>query len=367
MKGSLSMKKRLGVLIFAMAAMILFAACGGNGGTEPPAQPSLRDRDESRDETNRRDRPEREDTQAESPEYYAQAQSPQYDNLDVSPGQREGFPTRGVWRDGVYTSEYLGLRFVLLSGWTASTDEQIAAITDMIPGMMGELGSDLPPAAWEMAGITTFHEMMAGGFSANIQIVFERLMPPMTNITAAQYAEIAVAQMTALGIGTVMDPGQGITRIGAYDWISLGTAIDMGPFTAYGRQFINVHDGFVRIIIITYTENSETVDEILSMFIGLNDPVPHVPQLEMELDSTLLGTWAWDTDAGYTYVFNTDGTGRRGFPGLIEQFEWMTEGADHLMIHTAIMVESWSYTISGNVLTIDSRQVPGMTFSYMRQ
>ncbi|MCL2588921.1 MAG: DUF4352 domain-containing protein, partial [Oscillospiraceae bacterium] len=79
---------------------------------------------------------------------------------------------------------------------------------------------------------------------------------------------------------------------------------------------------------------------------------PVSEESDQEMAEVLFGTWAWDVDGGYTYVFNADGTGTRGFAGDLETFEWHTAG-DHLMIGN----ESWTFTIEGDTLTIDSRQV----------
>ena len=78
----------------------------------------------------------------------------------------------------------------------------------------------------------------------------------------------------------------------------------------------------------------------------------------------LIGTWDWDNDPSYTYIFNDNGSGTRGFPGQLEAFEWTTID-DNLLIDTPIMLESWTFTIVDGVLTIDSRQAPGLTWSYI--
>ena len=80
--------------------------------------------------------------------------------------------------------------------------------------------------------------------------------------------------------------------------------------------------------------------------------------------SELIGTWDWDVDTSFSLVLNANGTGERGFPGDLEHFEWSTID-DNLLIDTPLMLESWTFTIVGNVLTIDSRQAPGLTWSYI--
>ena len=90
-------------------------------------------------------------------------------------------------------------------------------------------------------------------------------------------------------------------------------------------------------------------------------------------DENLAGTWTWDVDSSFQYIFNADGTGSRGFTGAVETFTWSTRSGDELRLRRnnapsgEITNERWTYTIDGNVLTIDSRQVSGMTFSYIRQ
>ena len=80
--------------------------------------------------------------------------------------------------------------------------------------------------------------------------------------------------------------------------------------------------------------------------------------------SELIGTWEWDVDATFSLTLNANGTGARGFSDDLEHFEWTTID-DNLLIDTPLMLESWTFTIVGNVLTIDSRQAPGLTWSYI--
>lgn len=91
-------------------------------------------------------------------------------------------------------------------------------------------------------------------------------------------------------------------------------------------------------------------------------------------DAALVGTWGWDVDASFEYVFNADGTGTRGVTGIfVEEFNWSTSGNElrvNLTGHVPagyVRNERWTYTIAGNTLTIDSRQEAGMRYSYIRQ
>ncbi|MDR0483521.1 MAG: hypothetical protein LBH13_10295 [Cellulomonadaceae bacterium] len=86
----------------------------------------------------------------------------------------------------------------------------------------------------------------------------------------------------------------------------------------------------------------------------------------------LLGTWEWPLGPDFTYVFEADGTGLRGTSFEAETFTWDASGSN-LSINLDnppagnIALERWEFTIDGDTLTITSRQVDGMEFSYVRQ
>jgi len=106
---------------------------------------------------------------------------------------------------------------------------------------------------------------------------------------------------------------------------------------------------------------------------------PFAGQSEQEIAAsaaiaqTLIGTWVWDADASYTYTFFDDGWLSRGFAGARkEHYRWQIEGDDHLLIIVddvlaITMTESWTFYIIDDVLTIESRHIPGLRFSYIKQ
>ena len=144
---------------------------------------------------------------------------------------------------------------------------------------------------------------------------------------------------------------------------------------------------FSFVYSITYTYRAFGDDVVIVRPVGQELPEPELPDVTSELDALLemeeillnldfdnldlpeyfIGTWSWDADPGYTYVFHDDGIGFRGFAGALEEFDWVVEGDDHLLIMLldTYALESWSFTIVDGVLTIDSRQVPGRTWSYI--
>ncbi|MCL2368064.1 MAG: hypothetical protein FWC72_03635 [Oscillospiraceae bacterium] len=100
---------------------------------------------------------------------------------------------------------------------------------------------------------------------------------------------------------------------------------------------------------------------------------PGAVTLPADVTSSLVGSWDFD-GLGVYYVFNADGTGLRGFellPDMMAYIEW--EAANGILQITVTegfgytgFTEEWNYVIEGDVLSIDSRQVPGIEFSYTR-
>ena len=94
----------------------------------------------------------------------------------------------------------------------------------------------------------------------------------------------------------------------------------------------------------------------------------------MEHNPDLVGTWIWEFDETYELVFRADGTGHRGFLPVADPFVWFTAGGRVLMNVLPGVDEHWDFTRAAleldgenrEVLTIDNRQTPGLTYSYIR-
>ena len=90
-------------------------------------------------------------------------------------------------------------------------------------------------------------------------------------------------------------------------------------------------------------------------------------------EADVVGSWSWVEAPMYLYTFNADGTGTRGVEGIeVESFTWSIRGGDRLNINRdeapagELANEEWNINIEGDNLTIDSRQVPGLEFTYVR-
>ena len=278
-------------------------------------------------------------------------------------------PIPGVWEDGVYTSEYLRLRFVPSGGWRPVEYERVAAFQSAAAEFTDDFASI--DAMEELA----LSEMMASNAftGAYVDIKFDDLIATGRVMTEE---DIIGEFEERLATGVDFIRISGTIRIGEYDWYTFGTVTDFSfpgteRITMYSRFFLNIHRGTLRSIRINYTETSESLEEILDMFIGLDDPIPeHVSLWEMEHPQEFVGTWDWTEDDSFSYVFHADGTGIRGFPYELAYFEWGILEGDYLVIDLGfISAERWSFTINGDVLTLvlESQQMPGFTSVYVQR
>ena len=86
------------------------------------------------------------------------------------------------------------------------------------------------------------------------------------------------------------------------------------------------------------------------------------------IDPALIGTWEWDDDPTWRYVFNENGGGNRGFEGETEAFTWGTVDGNQLRIfHIGSLTDSWNFTITGDSLWLGSGQQAGLEFNYTRR
>ena len=271
---------------------------------------------------------------------------------------------RGTWENDVFTSEYLGLNFLLPDGWFIASDIDIAYEMGVSVDLMDQLSEFDIAGLMDMAALDVVYDMMASSLAgAKVLIFYQRLVYPLNQISETEYIEWAAKRITEVGVDVHFDY-PGTTRIGNYDWHSFGTSVNIMGIDILGRQFINIHDGFAREIIISYNDMTEPIDEILHMFFGLDDPIPEPAQTERA--EVLVGAWVWDLDSSYVITFHADGQMTRGFSEELEEFTWSTRGNDTLTLEDGAAIESWTFIINSDVLTLDSNHDPDFTFSYVR-
>ena len=268
-------------------------------------------------------------------------------------------PPLGTWENNIFSNEYLGFRFVLPADWMTFSETDITAQTGELPDEVG-----------------VFDMLALNIFSGDSVLIRHTWLGGRDQLSAD---EIREAIREDIGWRAEFDSTE-TTRIGLFDWESF---VDL-DFPEFHRHFATFQNGFLSTI--TITTNPESLSDILSSFIGLTDPLPAPPQAEpspqtlppldssqMEHAEELVGTWAWDTDETFIYIFHADGQGTRGFQPQKESFSWWAAADGGLAIILEdplpfqIAQEEWDYTIAEGILTISSRQIPDLVFSYIAQ
>jgi len=170
-------------------------------------------------------------------------------------------PVPGSWDRRVFTSEHMGFRVELLPGWAAATDREMAALT-------GELAEEAGSTLQQRAMQNVTHDMVAAnpGTGANIQIIYERLgSRAARQLSTFDYMELQIDSMRAEG-GTNIVMSEDTVRIGAHDWGYLDSTMRMHGVTIHIRTFVTIYEGFGVAIMVMYTNTSESIEEIMSMF-----------------------------------------------------------------------------------------------------
>ena len=88
---------------------------------------------------------------------------------------------------------------------------------------------------------------------------------------------------------------------------------------------------------------------------------------EGEIDERLVGTWSWQGNSTWRYVFNADGTGTRpNWEGGVgsDRFTWSVSGNRLTLRLDNRANETWRFTLSDDVLTL-TRQ--NLTYTYNRR
>jgi len=90
-----------------------------------------------------------------------------------------------------------------------------------------------------------------------------------------------------------------------------------------------------------------------------------------EVDQSLVGAWYWNTNFFWEYVFDADGTGRRGIMGEMSSFTWgVVDDTMRIRLNTVpaghSRNEHWTFDIDDGSLRLENRHDSRQAFSYIR-
>jgi len=181
--------------------------------------------------------------------------------------RQAGNPVRGTWVDNVFVNEYLGLKFDKPYGWRVSPDGVLAFWSGGSLGCVNMPDEEtlLSDDLWDYLGWINIYDMMVTNPNTFLEVnmLFTQLEYPEQG--SAEFRDfLQDIYATMLDVRTIDICGT--TRIGSLDWYSYGTVTRVMGIDYYERHFINVHDGFASIIVIHHRDDTESVDDILSMF-----------------------------------------------------------------------------------------------------
>jgi len=346
------MKKTIFAICFSALMLLLLVACGNGYEPYTPDEPE----EEQVQFVRPTPRPTpvtpevvEEDEEVEEEEEYEEYEEEYV--LEV-PDDR---PERGVWDGSVYENEFLGFRFIMPSGWESFSDDELA---DAVGLGMNFMDVDAVDA------VDVFPEMMAINLATgdNVSIMFERVDE---NTDLEQAFQMTIAGVMFGGIEVTEIPGT--ERIGDFEYSSFGTFFELAGITVIGQQFVTLVDDLLVIINISSLSPDTSLDGFLDMFSDLSEDIPDIPDTPDtpvgDFAEELIGTWDWFDDDSFTMIFEADGTGARNWTGSMVDFTWSADG-DHLTIDTW---ESWTFSVTADVLIIESNQVAGMIYIYNRR
>ena len=289
--------------------------------------------------------------------------------------QADDYPRPGSWVGDMFVNEWLGVQFQLPAGWDAPGPRQLEEILGMGAIVLEHADMEISEEVLEAMEGGAAHDMYAINFvtGSTAQIMFERLPRSARNVDIASEIDDMIEELKRelpISEATVRS---NTVFIGEVEFHVMDAVLDMMGMTLYMSQYVNLEGRNLRMITIGSTDRDE-IEHIWGYFnvVGA-DPIESVaPEFDIpDIDLTLaeedfIGIWDWDMGMDYEYEFFEDGTGIRGMPGVLEEFTWtLVDGELHLRLGG--MMELWVPTIEGDVLTITSLQIEGMTYSYIRR
>ena len=290
--------------------------------------------------------------------------------------QTDDNPRPGSWVAGdMFVNEWLGVQFQLPAGWDAPGPRQLEELLGMGAIVLEHADMEISEEILEAMEGGAVHDMYAINFisGSTAQIMFERLPRNARNVDMESEIEKLAEEMKRELPVSEATVRSNTVFIGEVEFYVIDAVLDMMGMSLYMSTYVNQEGRNLRMIAIG-SLNREEIEHIWGYFnvVGADRiesvaPEFEIPEVNLSLvEEDFIGIWDWDMGMDYEYEFFDDGTGIRGMPGLLEEFTWaLVDGELHLRIGG--MMELWVPAIDGDVLTITSLQIEGMSYSYIRR
>ena len=319
-------------------------------------------------------------------------------------------PEAGVWQDDIFVNESLGLQFQLPRGWEGVSGDELVALLGHGAAILSELNDAQMDDILDTMEENPIHDMFVThpATGSTIQLMYQRLPRAARRYTSEEVLEMMVEDTEAELPGLEMRMLPGSIRIGEQDFYSAVGSFEIIPgFEMEMQKFLRLDGRTITVIGITQVGDVVDIDEILTFFNVPGAERIYIPAPDVVEAADLIGSWVWNINDEYILRFNADGTGRRGYiidsieelrgelgdafiEGIldemdeetfleilmeeleVESFEWELSN-DVLFLDFEFVAkfgvanEEWTVIIEGDLLTIESRQAAGLTYSYIRR
>lgn len=165
----------------------------------------------------------------------------------------------GEWKDNVYSNESIGMKFKLPSGWTYSSEEQIAQIMNIGK----ELLNDDQKLMAELSELKSVHYMMASdpNTASSVSVIGEKTL---IDISMDYYMNQLKQQL--LAVETInYEVGETSKEVVAgKEYTTLQLTVP--EYQMVQKYYVIKQDNYFTAIIVTSTTGETAINEIMSHF-----------------------------------------------------------------------------------------------------
>ena len=330
----------------------------------------------------------------------------------IACGSSDAVPEAGEWNDDIFVNESLGLQFQLPRGWEAVEGDDLTQLLGVGATLLSDMGDVDGDEILESMERNPLHDLYAINFftGSTVQVMFQRLPHSARNYSSEQALEFMLEALEEMGNFTA-DIRPERASIGSNEFYVADAVMTLpGVGEIFMQKYFRL-EGRNMTIVALGAMNVAEFEDILSFF---NEPGADRIDLgagaDVAEESDLIGTWTLSVDSEYLLIFNSDGTGVRGYlidslddlmdylieelgqelldelieelgedgllevmlEEMVEEFEWeIFDGVLYkdfaFVASLGVANEEWEAMIDGDTLYLESLQAPGLAFSYIRQ
>lgn len=167
----------------------------------------------------------------------------------------------GEWNGNAYENEFLGLKFNLPTGWTYSSDEEIAQMMNVGAELLGD---DLKMAA-EMAKLTSVYYMVANNPNTgdSVTILTEK---PVMDVTTEYYLNQLKTQLQSVQSMNYEIGNTSKEKISGKEFDTLTVTASMSGIEVSQKYYVHKMGEYFIGIIVTSTSGESNINSMIKNF-----------------------------------------------------------------------------------------------------